>query len=183
MARQYFTPIVLPGDPTVSTHASTKGYVDARAPVYASSAPASPPVGAIWVDSQSTSAEVASAPVSAAQLPRALAVVTAVTTSSTTPLSIALGSFTGPIGLSITANHDTGIAAPTGTPDNFQVIRIEALANSAQRTFTFASACRLSTGLTSRTVTIPAGEVMKASVEWSALAGAWVITAATVSAA
>ena len=45
-------PVTLPGDPTAALHSATKQYVDARTPkiTVSSTAPSSPAVGDIWID-------------------------------------------------------------------------------------------------------------------------------------
>lgn len=84
--------------------------------------------------------------------------------------------------VNIAAAGDATINAPTGGVDR-QILRIAVSAGAAGRTVTVASAIRLSTGLASRTFTVGADEVLLVALEYVSVVSAWVLTAATVSAA
>lgn len=70
---------------------------------------------------------------------------------------------------------------PIGTPLNRQVIQLEAHAVNADRQFIFHPDYRLSTGISSRTINIPDGELMAAAIRYSSRRSAWFVVAATVS--
>lgn len=78
----------------------------------------------------------------------------------------------------ITATGDLALT-PAGTLGG-QLLRVDVLASGAQRTVTLDAGVRLSTGLTSRSFTVPAGQIVALGLERSALLGAWVLVAATV---
>lgn len=84
--------------------------------------------------------------------------------------------------LDYTATGDITLGVPTGG-SNRQVLRIQVLASVAARNVTFDPNYRISTGIASRTFSVPAGEALLAAVEYSTLLADWVITAATVTAA
>lgn len=60
-------------------------------------------------------------------------------------------------------------------------VRIEAQASGAARTVTIPASVRTSTGITERSYPVPSGQVFYGLLEWSSLAGAYVLAAATVS--
>jgi hypothetical protein len=96
-------------------------------------------------------------------------------------LDLSGAGFQLPLRFKVIANHNTGMNVPTNPTGDGQTVRVTCYANTAQRTFTFAAGFDLSTGITSRTVTIPSGQQMFALIEYSSDMAAWVITACTVS--
>lgn len=82
--------------------------------------------------------------------------------------------------INYTATGNVTFNAPSNPVDR-AVIRFAVLASGGDRDVTFANTYLLSTGLSSRTFTVPSGQVLLAAAEYSELAGAWILTAATIS--
>jgi parallel beta-helix repeat protein len=76
---------------------------------------------------------------------------------------------------------DVTVSPPTTLVVDRDVLRLAFLAFGGDSDIEFASSILTSTGL-GLSYTVPAGEVLLAAVEYSVLVGAWVLTAATVSA-
>lgn len=85
------------------------------------------------------------------------------------------------VNISATGNITVSLSGST----DGQIIRLNVLGVSGSRTITINSAVRTSTSLT-RTIVVPSGEVAMIAFEFSSIlasgSGAWVMTAATVSA-
>lgn len=126
--------------------------------------------------------DISAGTLSALRLPRSLWGTLSNTTANTNNWAVNADSFTMPLRLKFTLLHNSGLSVPTGTPADGQTYKLCCLASGATRTWTFAAGFRLSTGLTSRTFSIPSGEALIAAVEYSSDLAAWVVTAATVSA-
>lgn len=114
----------------------------------------------------------------ASYLPRVLGQISASSGSGTVAVNAAGGANL----INFTATGDVTFQVPTGGQDRL-VLRFAVLASGGTRNVSFASGYRLSTGLSSRTFAVPSGEVLIAAAERVDLASAWVLTAATVSAA
>lgn len=80
--------------------------------------------------------------------------------------------------MQITCTGDT-VITPTGNPNGRMMI-VEALASGAQRTPAVASSVALTTGLSARSLTVPAGRVGLFGLRYSTLAGTWLLISATV---
>lgn len=109
-----------------------------------------------------------------ARLPNVLSQVRTLSGATITVDASAAGSL-----INVTATADTTFAVPTNPTDR-QVLRIAVLASGASRNVTFNASIRLSTGLTSRTFSVPSGQALMTALEYSSLLSAWVLTAATV---
>jgi chitosanase len=79
-----------------------------------------------------------------------------------------------------TMTADTTIPVPVGAVTDGELYEVLALASGAARTCTFASGFLLSTRVTTLTYSVPQNQVLLASAEYSALAGAWVLTDVTI---
>lgn len=85
--------------------------------------------------------------------------------------------------INITATGDiTGLGVSTTGARDRQQLDIAVLASGANRAVSFATAIRPAGSLSRGPHSVPAGQVLLATVEYSALAGAWVLTDAGVSA-
>lgn len=73
------------------------------------------------------------------------------------------------------------VVEPEQSIANAMNYKLHVYASGGTRSFSFASEFKLSTGITSRSFSIPSGKVLMAAVEYSTALGAWVIVAATVS--
>jgi hypothetical protein len=83
----------------------------------------------------------------------------------------------------MTATGDiTSYGVSTTNARDGQVLHLIVFASGATRAVTFASAIRTSTNITRGPYSIASGQLLRAAVEYSSDAAAWVLTAATVSA-
>ena len=85
------------------------------------------------------------------------------------------------INITATGNITSLGFSTTGAGDG-QVLQLVVLASTANRTVTFASAVRTSTGVTRGPYTITAGQILRAAVEYSTLTNAWALVGATTTA-
>lgn len=155
MARQFATAILLPGAPANTNEAATKGYVDTGL------------------------AGKAATPILGTALPLVLGNAPSATTVTTT---VTPDASTGPIFNWSCTTATLAVGVPTSPADR-EVLRIAVIRSTAASVVvTFNGSIALSTGLTSSAYTVPSGKVLLAAVEYSAMLGAWVLTAATVSA-
>lgn len=175
--------------PSVAANPATKQYVDDAV----AAVPAAPvtsvngDVGAVVLDAADVGAAptvhthpasaVVSGTLDAARLPRTTGAPRTQAHAATVTIDASLGSL-----VNIAATADETINAPTNGTDR-QILRL-AVYCAAARTINFATAIRLSSGLTSRSFPVPAGQVLLAALEFLAVGGlnVWVLTAATVSA-
>lgn len=97
------------------------------------------------------------------------------TMSATTAASVD-GTIAGD--MQITATGDT-VITPTGTP-NGRVMTVEVFASGAQRVPSVATTVALTTPVTSRSLTVPTGMTGLFGLRYSALAGKWLLMAASV---
>lgn len=126
-------------------------------------------------------ADITSGTISTNRLPPTLRGTVSTTTIDTAQLEINVETYWVYLCLDVDMGHNSGLAIPTGTPANHHSIMVAAYANGGSRDFVFSSSFRLSTGIPSRTLTVPSGQVLLAAVEYSTLISAWTIVAATVS--
>jgi hypothetical protein len=118
--------------------------------------------------------------VPAAQMPRVPSTVRTVTYSATPTVDPTTD---GNL-VSITATGNiTSLAVSTTGAVNRQALEIAVLGSGGTRTVTFASAIRTSTGVTRGPHSVASGEVGIFLVKYYTLVSAWVLVAATVSAA
>lgn len=80
--------------------------------------------------------------------------------------------------MQITATGDT-VITPTGTPNGRMMI-VEVLASGAQRIPSVATSVALSTGITTRSLTVPINMVGIFGLRYSALAASWILISAAV---
>lgn len=80
--------------------------------------------------------------------------------------------------MQITCTGDT-VVTPTGTP-NGRMMLVECLASGAERTPSVAGSVALTTPVASRSLTVPSGFVGVFGLRYSALAGTWLLMAASV---
>lgn len=122
-------------------------------------------------------ADIASGTIDAARLPRTTGTPRTQAHATTITIDASLGSL---VNVAATANETFN--APTNGTDR-QILRL-AVYCAAARTISFATAIRLSTGLTSRDFAVPAGQVLLAALEYLTVGSLniWVLTAATVTA-
>lgn len=73
---------------------------------------------------------------------------------------------------------DVTVLVPTGPTD--AVLRLALLASGAERQVTFSTGIRVTTGIERGPHAVPAGEVLLAALQYSALVSDWVLTALTV---
>ncbi|BBG01569.1 MULTISPECIES: hypothetical protein [Pseudonocardia] len=88
-------------------------------------------------------------------------------------------------GLPVDRVNITATGNPTITPAggvDGQILRINVAASGAARTVTLASAVRTTTGITTRTLDVPSGQVAMVALEYSTLINAWSLTATAVTA-
>lgn len=79
-----------------------------------------------------------------------------------------------------TATGDVTLDPAAGS--DRQVLRIAVLASGGARAVSVVGGVRLGSGITARTVDVPAGELAEFAVEWFGLLSVWVLTAVMVSA-
>lgn len=109
-------------------------------------------------------------------LPRRFGEISAGSGSGTVSLDFAtIGNL-----INYTATGNVTFNAPSNPVDR-AVIRFAVLASGDDRDVTFDNEYLLSSGLPSRTFTVPEDQVLLAAAEYSELAQAWVLTAATIS--
>lgn len=85
----------------------------------------------------------------------------------------------GPAGdMQITITGDVTLTPING--DNGRMFMIEVLASGGQRVGAVASSVLLTSGITSRSLTVPSGKVGIFGLRYSALRAAWLLLAATV---
>ena len=80
--------------------------------------------------------------------------------------------------MQITCTGNT-VITPTGTP-NGRMMVVECLASGAERTPSVATSVALTTPVASRSLTVPSGFVGVFGLRYSALAGTWLLMAASV---
>ncbi|MFJ6559984.1 chitosanase [Streptomyces sp. NPDC091412] len=82
---------------------------------------------------------------------------------------------------SISMTGATTIPLPTGTAQDRQAHQVRAhAAGGQQRTATFDSGYLLTSTVASRTVTVPAGQLLLAEAEYSAMVAAWILVSMTI---
>ncbi|MFI9598944.1 chitosanase [Streptomyces sp. NPDC052043] len=87
----------------------------------------------------------------------------------------------GRTAVSISMTGATTIPLPTGVAQDRQIHQVRAhAAGGQQRTATFDPGYLLTSGVTSRTVTVPAGQLLLAEAEYSALVAAWILVGMTI---
>lgn len=158
--------ITLPADPTSSTESARKGYVDLFQPLTGKGVAN----GYAGLDA-------------AAQLaPSVLPEVTSVVRTITYAATVATDASVGGNLINIAATGALTISEPTNGVDR-QILRYAVYCAAAQ-TVTLASTINLSTGLTTRAFSVPAGKVLLFAIEFvnALTTNKWVLTAATVSA-
>jgi len=127
-------------------------------------------------------ADVSVGTLNALRLPRVMTALSENTTASAGTYNVdANGAAGAPLRLKFILNHDSGLNTISNPVDG-QILRVVARAVTATRNFVFPAAVRTSTGITSRTVAIPAGQVMLATMEYESGIGAWILASCTVSA-
>jgi hypothetical protein len=85
--------------------------------------------------------------------------------------------------INMTATGDITAYAVTSTgAQDGQVLQLVVLASGASRNVIFASAIRISSGVTRGPYAVPSGQILRAAVEFSTLTNAWALVAATVTA-
>lgn len=97
-------------------------------------------------------------------------------TASASSSYTADGTLAGDIQLTCTGNT---VITPSGTPNGRMMI-VEALASGGQRTPSVPSTVMLTTGITSRSLTVPQDKVGLFGLRYSTLAGTWLLAAASV---
>jgi hypothetical protein len=115
-----------------------------------------------------------------AQMPRTPTTVRTVTAAATTTITPATDGNIVNIATSIAI---TALGVSTTNAVDGQVIRARVVASGATRNVTVASAVRTSTSLTRGPYAVPSGEALIAAFEYVSALGAWVLTAATITAA
>lgn len=170
MARQFYTPIALPADPTAPLQAATKQYVDAADALKQSMSAKGAASGYASLDAASR--------VPSAQMPYVLAAIRTGTVSTSLTIDAAGA---GNV-VDLTATGNITLNAPTN-PVNGQQLRVNVLASGAARTVTWSGVVA-STGLTLGAYSVPQNLVGLFLVTYSTLrtTPAWVLTSATVSA-
>jgi hypothetical protein len=199
------SPVLLPGDPTLALHATTKQYVDngLSGKISTSFRGASNGVGSLGSDGKQPAGEMAvhthtdyelaankgaangypalgsNARLVPAAIPLVLApVVTTVVSSAYTP---DVGSSSAGWYFNLTASADLVIGAPTNGVDH-QVVKLVVVASGGARNVQFSSSGIVgSTGLTTLTFAVPQNKVLIAALQYTGLISTWVLTAATVS--
>lgn len=124
-----------------------------------------------------SAADVTSGTLSSARLPVVLGTV--VTTGNPVATSVTIDAAAGSVRDITCSTATLAVAVPTNGV-NRQVLRCAFKhSTTAALTVNLNASIRLSTGLTSRAFSLASGGVLLCALEYSTLAGAWVLTAAT----
>lgn len=186
MARQFATAILLPGAPANTNEAATKGYVDGadagKQPLDSDLTTIAALAPADGTFMRRTSGAWTGAAVTAADMPLVLGTPVASSLATTVTLDASAGSV-----CDISCTTATlAFGVPTNAA-NRQVLRVSVRrSTNAALTVNLNGSIRLSTGLATRALVVPASEVLIMALENVATftpTAVWVLTAATFSAA